>query len=253
MELNEVRGIVTGAARGLGFTFAVELLRAGASIVAGDLSEARLSQLKDAAAPLPGSLTVHELDVANEASVSEFVAFAAKHMDGINLLVNNAGILRDGVVASPEDGWVKKLPTSQWRRVVDVNLTGPFLMTREVLGEVFKRQHSPAIIVNISSVARSGNVGQSSYSASKAGLDALTRTLALELAPFNIRVGGIAPGVIDTPILEGISAEALSRLTAAIPLGRIGKPRDIWLALRFIVECDYFTGRVLEVDGGSVF
>jgi 3-oxoacyl-[acyl-carrier protein] reductase len=253
MELNKVRGIVTGAARGLGFTFAVELLRAGASIVAGDLSEARLSQLKDAAATLPGNLTTHKLDVASEASVSQFVAFSANHMDGINLLVNNAGILRDGVVASPEDGWVKKLPASQWRQVIDVNLTGPFLMTREVLGEVFKRRLSPAVIVNISSVTRCGNVGQSNYSASKAGLDALTRTLALEVAPFNIRVGGIAPGVIDTPILEGISADALRQLTTSIPLGRIGKPLDVWLALRFIVECDYFTGRVLEVDGGSVF
>lgn len=253
MELNKVRGVVTGAGRGLGFTFTVELLRAGASIVAGDSSEPRLSRLEDAAAALPGSLATHALDVANEASVSEFVTFSAHHLDGINLLVNNAGILRDGVVASPEDGWIKTLPTVQWRQVLDVNLTGPFLMTREVLRDVFKRGASPAVIVNISSVTRSGNVGQSNYSASKAGLDALTRTLALELAPFNIRVGGIAPGVIDTPILEGISADALQRLTASIPLGRVGKPLDIWLALRFIIECDYFTGRTLEVDGGSAF
>ena len=110
-----------------------------------------------------------------------------------------------------------------------------------------------SVIVNISSVTRSGNPGQSNYSASKAGLDATTRTWALELAPHGIRVGGIAPGVIDTPILKNISENALRSLIERIPLHRIGMPHDIWLALKFIIECDYFTGRILEVDGGSNF
>jgi 3-oxoacyl-[acyl-carrier protein] reductase len=162
-------------------------------------------------------------------------------------------VLRDGFIARPENGWLKKMPSTQWQQVIDVNLTGPFVMAREVLTDIFKRDTSPAVIVNISSVTRAGNPGQSNYSASKAGIDALTRTWALELAPFGVRVAGIAPGVIDTPILENISEQALSHLLASIPLRRIGKPQDIWLALKFVIECDFFTGRVIEVDGGSTF
>jgi 3-oxoacyl-[acyl-carrier protein] reductase len=137
--------------------------------------------------------------------------------------------------------------------VLDVNLTGPFLMAREVLTDILKRDTSPAVIVNISSITRAGNPGQSNYSASKSGLDALTRTWALELARFGVRVGGIAPGLIDTPILDNISEQAMKHLVASIPLGRIGKPHEIWLALKFIIECDYFTGRTIEVDGGTTF
>jgi 3-oxoacyl-[acyl-carrier protein] reductase len=253
VDLHNVRGIITGASRGLGFCFALELVRAGARIVAGDIEEVGLKQLKQAASGLTGNLITHRLDVTQEDSIAEFVHRAAEELDGLNLVVNNAGVLRDGVLANPEGGWIKKMPTTQWNQVLDVNLTGPFLMTRAVVTEIFKRETTPAIIVNISSVTRAGNPGQSNYSASKAGLDALTRTWALELAPFGIRVGGIAPGVIKTPILENISADAMKHLLAGIPLGRIGTPQEIWLALKFIIECDYFTGRTVEVDGGSTF
>jgi 3-oxoacyl-[acyl-carrier protein] reductase len=253
MELGEVRAIVTGGARGLGLCFATELARAGAKVAVGDLDEQGLRQLVSDAERFGAKVTALKLDVTQEGSVSEFVHRTAEEFEGINLLVNNAGVLRDGVIAQPADGWIKKLPTAQWKQVLDVNLTGPFFMTREVLTEIFKRETSPAVIVNISSVTRAGNPGQSNYSASKAGLDALTRTWALELARFGIRVGGIAPGVINTPILEGISEDAMKHLLTLIPLGRIGKPHEIWLALKFIVECDFFTGRTIDVDGGSMF
>jgi 3-oxoacyl-[acyl-carrier protein] reductase len=136
---------------------------------------------------------------------------------------------------------------------MDVNLTGPYLMSREVVADVIKRGIKESVIVNISSISSAGNPGQSNYAASKAGLDACTRTWALELASAGVRVGGIAPGVIETPILKNISETAKDSLLAGIPLGRFGEPTEVWMALKFIIECGYFTGRIIEVDGGSAF
>jgi 3-oxoacyl-[acyl-carrier protein] reductase len=154
-------------------------------------------------------------------------------------------------VSRGEDGELKKLPLAQWRKVVDVNLTGQFLMAREFAAYVIQKDVRDAVIVNLSSIARAGNPGQSNYAASKAGLDACTRTWALELARHGIRVGGVAPGVTETGFLDGFSEEALTRLRGGIPLGRLGKPEEIWRAVRFIIEDDFFTGRTVEVDGGA--
>jgi 3-oxoacyl-[acyl-carrier protein] reductase len=253
MRLEEVRAIVTGAASGLGRHFAWELVRAGASVAAGDIDTDGLEQLKAEASPLPGRIHTGKLDVRQETSVAEFVRAAGEEFGGVNVLVNNAGILRDGFLLQEEDGWVRKLPSVQWKQVLDVNLTGPYLMTREVVADLITRGIRQSIVVNLSSVTRSGNLGQSNYSASKAGLDAATRTWALELAHHGVRVAGIAPGVIETPILKHISDDAMKSLTDRIPLGRIGTPHEVWLALKFIIECDYFTARILEVDGGSNF
>jgi 3-oxoacyl-[acyl-carrier protein] reductase len=253
MQLADVRAIVTGAASGLGRCFAVQLAAAGAKVAAGDIDMGGLAGLKTEAAELPGHLITGKLDVSQEASVVAFVSEATRVFSGINVLVNNAGILRDGVLVKQEEGWTKKLPTTQWKQVIDVNLTGPYLMAREVIADVLKREITESVIVNISSVTRAGNPGQSNYSASKAGLDALTRTWALELAEHGVRVAAIAPGLVDTPILENISEQARDHLIAGIPLQRIGTPHEIWLALKFIIECGYFTGRIIEVDGGSNF
>ncbi len=251
MNLSDVRAIVTGAARGLGRCFALELVAAGARVVAGDVDRAGLRQLKAEAESLAGHLSVAGLDVADEESVSQFFEAADAQLEGANALLNNAGILRDGLLASGSGGEVIRYPTVQWRKVQDVNLFGPFLMAREFASRALERGTRPAVIVNISSLARAGNVGQSSYSSSKAGLDAATRTWALELAGSGIRVGGVAPGVIDTPILDDISDEAKAELLAAIPVGRIGRPEEVWQAVRFVLECEFFTGRTIEIDGGA--
>jgi 3-oxoacyl-[acyl-carrier protein] reductase len=250
MNLNEAQAVVTGAARGLGRHFALALAREGARVVAGDVNAAGLRSLKSEAESLPGALTVSTLDIANEASVGTFMELAARELPALNVLVNNAGVLRDGVLVSREEGAVRKLPLLQWGKVLEVNLTGQFLMAREVAARMIEGGRR-GVIVNISSLARSGNVGQSNYSASKAGLDACTRTWGLELAQHGIRVGGVAPGVIDTPILEGISGPALSELLQGIPLGRMGTPDEVWQAVRFILTCEFFTGRTIEVDGGA--
>lgn len=251
MELTEVRAVVTGAAGGLGGYFALELVRAGAKVAAGDTNAAGLRRLASETESLPGQLMVGKLDVTDEASVESFCASAVAELGGVNVLINSAGILRDGTLISREGDKVTRLPVAQWRKVLDVNLTGPFLMTREVAVHMAQNGVKEGVVINLSSIARAGNPGQANYAASKSGLDACTRTWALELAGYGIRVGGIAPGVTDTSFLGGISEAALSRLSEEIPLGRLGRPEDVWRGIRFIIECEFFTGRVLEVDGGS--
>lgn len=255
MKLTDAKAVITGAAGGLGGAFALELARAGARVVAGDTNAAGLRKLASDAADLPGQLSVAKLDITDEASVQELVASAAERMEGLNVLVNSAGIARDGLLLSTDGGEIKTLPLAQWRKVLDVNLTGQFLMAREFAAHVVRSAAGngvgDAVIVNLSSIARAGNPGQSNYAASKAGLDACTRTWALELARHGIRVGGVAPGVTETGFLEGFSEEALARLRAGIPLGRLGRPEEIWRAVRFILEDDFFTGRTVEVDGGA--
>jgi 3-oxoacyl-[acyl-carrier protein] reductase len=246
MEISQVRAVVTGGARGLGRHFVKELARLGAQVVACDLDSAGLRRLRDEVE----GVTVVAVDVAVEAAVCELVAGAHHRMGTINVLINNAGILRDGLLVAREASGERKLPLGLWQRVLDVNLTGAYLMAREV-GARMIADKIPGTIINISSLARSGNPGQSSYAASKAGLDACTRTWALELAQYGIRVGGVAPGVIDTPIVNDIAEEAMRSLIAGIPLERIGAPKDVWKAVQMIIECEFFTGRTIEVDGGA--
>jgi 3-oxoacyl-[acyl-carrier protein] reductase len=251
MNLTDVKAVVTGAAGGLGGYFAIELVRAGAKVAAGDTNAAGLRRLVSEAEDLPGRLVIGKLDVTDEASVESFFSSAVAQLGGLNVLVNSAGILRDGTLIAKDGDQVTRLPLAQWRKVMDVNLTGPFLMTREAAMHMVQGDEKEGVVINLSSIARAGNPGQANYAASKAGLDAATRTWALELARYGIRVGGIAPGVTDTSFLEGISETALSRLAEEIPLGRLGRPEDIWSAARFILENSFFTGRVLEVDGGA--
>lgn len=251
MRVAQALAIVTGAARGLGRHFALELAREGAQVMACDIDRAGLRQLLDDGKGLPGRLLAAPLDITEDAAVDRFVETAAERLGGLNALVNNAGILRDGLLVEREGEGIRRLPAELWRRVLDVDLTGQFLMARAFAAAVLRRGEGEAVIVNISSLARTGNPGQSSYAAAKAGLDASTRTWARELARHGIRVGGIAPGVIDTPILDNISEEALETLRGGIPLGRFGTPEEVWQGVRFVLECEFFTGRTIEIDGGS--
>lgn len=252
MKLENIRAIVTGAASGIGRCIALELARVGGKVVGGDLDLDGLKELCAESRGLAGEIHGLHLDVANESNVKDFIALADEKIEYVNTLVNNAGILRDGLLVTKDnEGWLRKLPTAQWKRVIDVNLTGAFFMAREFAAVAIEKKISPALIVNISSVTRSGNPGQSNYSASKAGLDADTRTWAIELAPFGFRVAGIAPGLTNTPILSRVSEVAMAQMIEKIPVGRIAEPYEIWQAMRFIIECDYFTGSVIEVDGGA--
>jgi 3-oxoacyl-[acyl-carrier protein] reductase len=197
-------------------------------------------------------IATFEGSVAVEADVKACVAATVSAFGAVNGLINNAGIFRDGLLVKKDraTGAVTTMSLADWQAVIDVDLTGPFLCAREVAAAMVESDSGPGVIVNISSCSRHGNRGQSNYSAAKAGLVADTKLWAEELARYQIRVGAIAPGFIQTPILDGMRPEMLEKLLAGVPLRRAGKPEEIYRAVQFIVECDYFTGRCIDVDGG---
>ena len=254
MQLSSLKVIVTGAAQGMGAHISRRLAEAGAQVAAGDVKEDGLAALAESTRGLPGKVHTRKLDVANEADVGAFVDWAFGAMGGLNSLVNNAGILRDGLLVKKDktSGQITKLTKEQWDAVIGVNLTGATFMVRDTVAKMAANEQRPGVIVNMSSVARHGNRGQSNYVSAKAALAANTVTWAREFAPFGVRVGAVAPGMIETPMTQGMNQKARDALVAAIPVGRIGVPEDIWLAVRFVLECDYFNARTIDVDGGLV-
>ena len=254
MRLEDCKLIVTGAAQGLGRHYAMRIAEAGGQVAAADVNEAGLASLVEETKDLRGKVSVRKLNVADEADVQSFVEFAHGAMGGLNGLVNNAGILRDGLLVKRDrtTGAITKMSRADWQAVIDVNLTGATLMARDVVAKMVETS-TKGVIVNISSIARHGNRGQSNYSAAKAALATNTKTWSLEFAPFGIRCGAIAPGMVETPMTQGMNQKARDALVAAIPVGRCGVPEDIWLAVRFVIECEYFNGRTIDVDGGLSF
>lgn len=252
MQLSSFKIIVTGAAQGMGAHFAKRLAEAGAQVAAGDVNEEGLAALAAATQGLPGKVHARKLDVSSEDDVGAFVEWSATQMGGLNGLINNAGILRDGLLVKKDrtTGEITKLTKAQWDAVIGVNLTGATLIARDTVAKMVALGEKPGVVINMSSIARHGNRGQSNYSAAKAALAANTRTWAREFAPFGIRVGAVAPGMIETPMTQGMNQKARDALVAAIPVGRIGVPEDIWMAVKFVLECDYFNGYTIDVDGG---
>ena len=244
MQLHHLKTIVTGGANGMGRYFAEALHAAGACVSVGDVDETGLSTL-------PAGVHRKVLDVACPDACEEFVSWAADSMGGLNSLVNNAGIIRDGLLVSRDrtTGAIRKMTDMAFNSVLEVNLTGATVMVREVVAHM-ANHGATGVIVNMSSISRHGNRGQSNYVASKAALAANTLTWAREFKPFGIRVGAIAPGMVETPMTDGMHQAALEKITARIPVGRIGQPKDIWLGVKFILECDYFNGRTIDIDGG---
>ncbi|MEO8846234.1 MAG: SDR family oxidoreductase, partial [Kofleriaceae bacterium] len=237
--------------------FARRLAEAGAQVAAGDVKEDLLAELAESTKGLPGKVHVKKLDVSNEAEVGAFVEWAHGAMGGLNGLINNAGILRDGLLVKKDrtTGAITKLSREQWDAVIAVNLTGATFMVRDTVAKMVATErlsNAPAgVIVNMSSVARHGNRGQSNYTSAKAALAANTVTWSREFAPFGIRVGAVAPGMVETPMTQGMNQKARDTLVGMIPVGRIGQPEDLWIAVKFVIECDYFNGRTIDVDGGA--
>ena len=251
MELSSFKIIITGGAQGMGAHFAKRLVEAGAQVAGGDVKEDGLASLA-ATVTGPGRLHVRKLNVADEAEVVSFVEWAHGAMGGLNGLINNAGILRDGLLVKKdrETGAITKMSRDQWDAVIGVNLTGATMIAREVIAKMMETNTRPGVVVNMSSIARYGNRGQSNYSAAKAALAANTLTWAREFGAYGIRVGAIAPGMIETPMTQGMNQKARDALVEKVPAGRVGVPEDIWLGVRFVLECDYFTGRTIDIDGG---
>ena len=252
MQLSSLKIIVTGAAQGMGAHFARRLAEAGAQVAAGDVLEEGLAQLAESTKGLPGKVHTRKLDVSNEGDVGAFVDWAYGAMGGLNGLINNAGILRDGLLVKKDKttGEITKLSKEKWDAVIGVNLTGATFMVRDTVAKMVAAEQKPGVIVNMSSIARHGNRGQSNYVSAKAALAANTLTWSREFASFGVRVGAVAPGMIETPMTQGMNQKARDALVANIPVGRIGLPEDIWVAVKFVLECEYFNGRTIDVDGG---
>lgn len=250
MELKGKTIAVTGAARGIGRALAEEFALAGANVALIDL---QLEDLDDALAACKShgvTARAYGANVARENEVSAAFDRIVADFGRFDGIVNNAGIVRDALLVKGKEGAVTgKMSLEQWQAVIDVNLTGVFLCGREAAERMVKLGGG-GVIVNISSISRSGNVGQSNYTAAKAGVAAMSVVWARELARYGIRVGAVAPGFTHTAILDSMRPELLEKIVAPVPVGRLGQPAEIAHAVRFIFENDFFTGRVLEVDGG---
>jgi 3-oxoacyl-[acyl-carrier protein] reductase len=193
----------------------------------------------------------YKANVANEEDVVTTFDRAVADFGRLDGTIANAGILRDGLLVKAKNRDVEgKLSLAQWQAVIDVNLTGVFLCGREA-AERMIRLGLRGCIINISSLSRAGNFGQSNYSAAKAGVAALTVVWAKELARHGIRVNAIAPGFVKTEMVASMKPEILEKMAAGIPVQRLGEPAEIAAAVEFIFTNDYINGRVLEIDGGQ--
>lgn len=249
MNLRDSVIVITGAGQGLGQMMAVTLAQAGADLALLDMNEQGLLDTQKQCHMLSAKAIYYVMDVTNEAQVVktfEDIVIDFGHVDG---LINNAGILRDGLLVKIKDGQISKMSLEQFDTVMNVNVTGTFLCGREAAVKMIETKRK-GVIINISSVARAGNIGQTNYSASKAAVATMATSWARELARYGIRAAAIAPGIVHTAMADQMKPEAIERLKQMVPVGRMGEPGEIAHAAKYILENDYFTGRVLEIDGG---
>jgi 3-oxoacyl-[acyl-carrier protein] reductase len=250
MNLQDKVIVITGGAQGLGLEMARMCAEHGASLALIDMNAEQLTAAATELRSRGVRAETYVANVADEASVEQTFAMIATDFCAIDGLINNAGILRDGLLLKYKDGVLTgKMPLQQFQSVIDVNLTGVFLCGREAAALMVQTGRK-GVIINMSSVARGGNMGQTNYAASKAGVVAMTVTWARELGRYGIRVGAIAPGVIRTAMTDAMKPEARERLVAMKPVGRLGEAAEIAHTAKYIFENDFFTGRVVEIDGG---
>lgn len=245
-ELENKTAIVTGGARGIGRAIALTLAKEGINCVISDLDIPQA----EATAKEIASLTTTETmavgcNVADSKSVNEMLKKVLDKFNSIDILINNAGITADSLLV--------RMKEEDWRKVIDVNLTGAFNCL-QVVGKPMMKQRSGKI-VNISSIiGLRGNAGQANYAASKAGLIGLTKSAARELAARGVNVNAVCPGFIKTEMTDRLPAAIKSELLAQIPSGRFGEPEDVAGVVLFLVSpgADYITGQIIVVDGGMV-
>jgi 3-oxoacyl-[acyl-carrier protein] reductase len=237
--------VVTGAAQGIGRAIAETLARAGADVVVVDLDIARAQETAAAVTGHGRRALIIKANVAERSDVKAMADQILGDRGRIDVLVNNAGITRDGLLL--------RMKEEDWNLVLDVNLKGTFHCTKAVLPAMTKQRGGT--MVNIASVVGvMGNAGQANYAASKAAVIGFTKTVAREYASRGITVNAVAPGFIETAMTQGLSGEVQEGLLKQIPLGRLGTPGDVAEAVRFLVspEAAYITGHVLHVNGGML-
>jgi 3-oxoacyl-[acyl-carrier protein] reductase len=250
MELEGKTIVVTGAARGLGQKMAEAVARQGAKVALVDLNEAELEETASLCVQAGGKAKSYGANVAEEAAVETLFANVRRDFGSIDGLINNAGTNRDALLVKVKDGKVQsKMSLADFNTVIAVDLRGVFLCGREAAVHMIEGGRG-GVIINISSISRAGNIGQTNYSAAKAGVAAMTVTWAKELARYKIRVAGIAPGFCDTRMVAKIPPKILDKIISTIPLRRLAKPGEIASTALFILQNDFYDGRVLEIDGG---
>lgn len=242
MILDSKIALVTGGAAGIGAGIGRALAEAGCRVALADIDPASGEKT---AAEIGTNARFYALDVSQERSVAAVVDTVARDLGKIDILVNNAGITADRLML--------RMTADDWQRVININLTGTFLVTRAVAKYMIKQRSGR--IVNIASViGLIGNAGQANYAASKAGIIGLTKSCAKEFAGRNITVNAIAPGFIQTRMTESLPEDVKNSYLGSIPLGRFGTTGDVAALVRFLVSDDasYITGQVIPLDGGMV-
>ena len=249
MDLNNKTIVITGAARGLGAAMAKRLATHRCNLALVDLDAESVADTAAACEAAGAAAKTYGANVASEDEVVNLFDQVVADFGSINGLVNNAGITRDGLLIKYRDGeLVSKMSLEHWQQVIDVNLTGVFLCGREAAQRMIETG-SKGVIVNISSISRAGNMGQTNYSAAKAGVQAMAVAWAKELARYGIRAASVAPGFIETEMVMGMQEEARTKLTSGIPLRRMGQPDEIAQTVEFIFQNDYVSGRCFDIDG----
>jgi 3-oxoacyl-[acyl-carrier protein] reductase len=235
--------LVTGASQGIGRACALELAQAGATVALAARNEAKLAGVVAEITAAGGQAEAFALDVSSEESIKAGAKAILARFGKVEILVNNAGITRDGLVL--------RMKRADWDDILGTNLTGAFLMTQAVLASMVKNRWGR--IISISSVVgRTGQTGQANYAAAKAGLIGMTRSIAREVGSRHITANAIAPGFIETPMTEVLDEKLRNAMLSTIPLGRLGKDTDIAQAVAFLASdaAAYITGQVLDVNGG---
>lgn len=250
MRLENKVAIVTGGGSGIGQATALRLSKEGATIVVCDVNQAGIDETIQQISAQGGQGIGIACNVAERSNAQDVVSAALDQFGKLDILINNAGITRDALTVRVKDGEIKMMSEEQWDAVINVNLKGTWLMAQAAAIPMIKQKYGR--IVNTASIAAQGNVGQANYSASKAGVIGLTRTLALEWARFNINVNCVAPGGVHTPMTATIPEQVRTTLMDRIPFKRWADPGEIAAVHAFLASDDasYITGQVIFVDGG---
>ncbi len=243
MEIRNRVALITGSSRGIGKAIALRLAREGASIAVNYLRNREAAENVVRTAREYGvEAEAYQADTSDFEAVLRMIKNIVDDFGGIDILVNNAGIF-------PKHFSILDIPPDEWERVLRVNLTGYFNCTKAVVPYMIKRGGGK--IINIASVAgkMGGTIGPH-YAASKAGIFGMTFSLAQELLKYNITVNAIAPGPIETELIESLPEDVKKKVLSRVPMGRFGKPEEVAEAVIFLIKCDYVTGEVIDVNGG---